>query len=98
MMKKKIASMIGLAVFTLGVGMASAQPKKDKPADKAKPAGKGDAPAKVKNYEFDADLLEGNVVTPTGEFSAARTFAEHGSLIRVRVDFVKEIVKSAEDL
>ncbi len=71
-------------------------------AQDKKPAAGAAAPAagkpKVKTYEFDADLLEGNLVTPTGEFSAARTFQEHGSLIKVRTDFVKEIVKSAEDL
>jgi len=68
----------------------------DKKAGAGAPAAAGKP--KIKTYEFDADLLEGSLVTPTGEFSAARTFKEHSSLIKVRTDFVKEIVKSAEDL
>ena len=82
-------------------GLALAQPKDKKPAKPAPAAaGAGDtaAPPRVKNYDFDADEISGELVKPTGEFLAARTFAEHGSLIRVRPDFIREIVKSAEDM
>ncbi len=86
------AMTIGLAA-TAGVALAQ---KKDAAA---KPAAPSAAPVKPpKQYSFDADEIQGELVKPTGDFSTARTFAEHGSLIRVRADFVREIVKSAEDL
>jgi hypothetical protein len=62
--------------------------------------GKGKDPkgaAKVKQYDFSGDTIDGELVKPEGEFVNTRTFAEHTSLIRVRADFIKEIVKSAED-
>jgi len=85
-----------LAVALLGAAPADAQQKDKKPppkADSSQPAAQ-----RVKNYDFDADLVEGELVKPEGEFLNARKFAEHGSLIKVRADFIREIVKSAEDL
>jgi hypothetical protein len=97
---KLISGCIGLA-FGLSVAaetaFAQAQPKTTG-RTAAPAAGAAAKPPRTKTYEFDADLLEGTLVSPTGEFASARTFAEHGSLIHVRTDFVKEIVKSAEDL
>ena len=63
--------------------------------------GTATAPApgqRVRNYDFDADFIDGELVRPEGEFLNARRTAEHGSLIRVRTNFIREIVKSAEDL
>ncbi len=53
---------------------------------------------KVKSYDFTGDTIDGELVKPDGEFVDARKFAEHTSLIKVRQDFIKEILKSAEDL
>src|SRR5262245_24365686 len=94
--------MVLATLFALALpGAALAQKDAKKPAATAKPAaGETSAPAgqRVKNYDFDADIIDGELVKPEGEFLAARKFAEHGSLIRVRADFIREIVKSAEDL
>ena len=66
---------------------------------KAKPAAKaGEEPKKVKNYDFTGDEIDGELVKPDGDFLDTRKFASHTSLIRLRKDFIKEIVKSAEDL
>ena len=98
-MRKALVAVILGSALTIGLaatgGAALAQKK-----DAAKPAAPaGTAPVKPpKQYSFDADEIQGELVKPTGEFSTARNFAEHGSLIRVRTDFVREIVKSAEDL
>ena len=94
---------IATAIFGLSLVTASAwaQPKPAaKPAKPAAAAGAptGNAPPRVRNYDFDADVIDGELVRPEGEFLAARRGAEHGSLIRVRTDFIREIVKSAEDL
>jgi hypothetical protein len=61
-------------------------------------AKKGEAAAKVKVYDFSGDTIEGDLVKPEGSTVDARDFAKHSSLIRIRKDFIPEIIKSAEDL
>jgi hypothetical protein len=63
--------------------------------DKAKG---GDKAGKVKVYDFSGDTIDGDLVKPEGSTVDARDFAKHGSLIRIRKDFIPEIIKSAEDL
>ena len=81
---------------TLGILSATAlgQPK-GKPAD-AGNAGNGKS--KVKVYDFSGDTIEGDLIKPEGTTVEARDFAKHTSLIRIRQDFIAEILKSAEDL
>jgi len=67
-------------------------------AQKAKGGGGGDAAGKVKVYDFSGDNIEGDLVKPEGSTVDARDFAKHSSLIRIRKDFIPEIIKSAEDL
>jgi hypothetical protein len=59
---------------------------------------KKDDNKKVKTYDFSGDDIDGELVKPDGDFLDTRKFASHTSLIRIRKDFIKEIVKSAEDL
>ena len=61
-------------------------------------AQKKGADAKVKVYDFSGDTIEGDLVKPEGSTVDARDFAKHSSLIRIRKDFIPEIIKSAEDL
>jgi hypothetical protein len=84
---------ISLVTFMLLVGVASAQPAKGG-GDKGAPAGNG----KVKVYDFSGDTIEGDLIKPEGSTVDARDFAKHSSLIRIRKDFIPEIIKSAEDL
>jgi hypothetical protein len=65
---------------------------------KAKAAAKAEEPKKVKSYDFTGDEIDGELVKPDGDFLDTRKFASHTSLIRLRKDFIKEIVKSAEDI
>ncbi len=44
------------------------------------------------------DTVDGNAVTPTGTSVGVITTAKEPSLIRLRRDFIVEILKSAEDL
>jgi hypothetical protein len=53
---------------------------------------------KVKTYDFSGDTIDGDLIKPDGEVVDVRDFANHSSLIRIRKDFIKEILKSAEDL
>lgn len=55
-------------------------------------------PKKVKSYDFTGDEIDGELVKPDGDFLDTRKFASHTSLIRLRTNFIKEILKSAEDL
>ena len=79
------------AVLGLMTTVAFAQPK---PA----PAGGGDKGGKVKVYDFSGDTIEGDLIKPEGSTVDARDFAKHSSLIKIRKDFIPEIIKSAEDL
>jgi hypothetical protein len=58
----------------------------------------GDKAGKVKVYDFSGDTIEGDLVKPEGSTVDARDFAKHSSLIKIRKDFIPEIIKSAEDL
>ena len=53
---------------------------------------------KVKTYDFTGDEIDGDVIKPDGDFIDTRGTAEFASLIKIRQDFIKEILKSAEDL
>ena len=92
MKRAAFASLVAaLALILSAPGSADAQKKK-----------KGDdAPAenqKVKTYDFSGDDIDGDLIKPDGEFVDTRNFAKHTSLIRIRKEFIKEILKSAEDL
>lgn len=65
----------------------------------AQPAdNKNQGSGKVKVYDFSGDTIEGDLIKPEGSTVDARDFARHSSLIRIRKDFIPEIIKSAEDL
>lgn len=79
------------------IALASPLAALAQPKGKAK-AAKAEEPKKVKTYDFTGDEIDGELVKPDGDFLDTRKFANHSSLIRLRKDFIKEIVKSAEDL
>ena len=79
------------SVLLFSSGSAFAQNEGDK--------GGGDkGSGKVKVYDFDGDTIDGDLVKPEGSTVDARDFGNHASLIRIRKDFIPEIIKSAEDL
>lgn len=53
---------------------------------------------KKTEYDFEDDVVEGSFVRPEGEYLDARRSARHSSLIRIRENFVPEMLKSAEDI
>ena len=83
-MRKLVTLLIASSLLALTATAARAQNK--------------DAKAKVKVYDFSGDTIEGDLIKPEGSSVDARDFAKHSSLIKIRKDFIAEILKSAEDL
>ena len=88
MTMRKVLSFVTLLSLLSFAGISSADDKK----------GGGGGNGKVKVYDFSGDTIEGDLIKPEGSTVDARDFAKHSSLINIRKDFIKEIIKSAEDL
>ena len=92
-MSRKIYGLLAAVVLIAATGttvFAQAKP--------AAPAG-GDVTYKSKTvYDFDDDTVEGDLVRPDGEFVDTRKGAKHSSLIKIRENFIPEMIKSAEDI
>jgi hypothetical protein len=87
MSMKKLALVIAaLGLLTVSASGAFAQKGKD-----------GGKP-KVKVYDFSGDTIEGDLIKPEGDAVDARDITQFSSLIRIRKDFIAEIIKAAEDL
>src|SRR5262249_51546581 len=88
---------LALVIAAPQVALAQA---KGKPAKGAAPAG-GDAGVVYKQktvYDFDDDVVEGDLVRPDGEFVDSRRGGKISSLIKIRQHFIPEMLKSAEDI
>lgn len=90
---QKILGISAALVLVVVAGSRAAQADDKKAAGGDKGAG-----SKVKVYDFSGDTIEGDLIRPEGSTVDARDFAKHASLIRIRKDFIQEIIKSAEDL
>lgn len=55
-------------------------------------------PATPTSYDFEDDLVTGDLVRPDGELLSARRRGRRASLIRIREDFIPEMLKSVEKL
>jgi len=69
----------------------------------AAPALAQDAPAAAEGgaattYDFDDDLVQGDLVRPDGENLMVRRRGARESLIKIREHFVPELLKSVENL
>lgn len=49
-------------------------------------------------YDFDDDLVTGDLVRPDGEMLNVRKRGDRASLIQIREHFIPEMLKSVEDL
>jgi hypothetical protein len=86
--------------FAGSTGVALAQDKAAAPAGAA--AGGGDdanTTYKAKTvYDFEDDMVEGDLARPDGELVNSLKKTEHSSLIEIRRDFIPEMLKSLEDV
>ena len=92
-----LLGLVGLATICFS-GDAFAADKA--PAGAAAPAG-GDENTTYKAktvYDFEDDMVEGDLQRPDGELVNALKKTEHSSLIEIRKDFIPEMLKSLEDI
>jgi hypothetical protein len=91
---------IALAMLmALSVGVAHAQDAAPAAGGAAAPAGAAGSGVQYKQktvYDFDDDTVEGDLVRPDGEFVDSRRGAKHSSLIKIRENFIPEMLKSVE--
>ena len=90
------------AVLLLAPTLAAADDKA--PTPQAPAQGNADDCARARKLNKVCELtiteeeIEGGISRPTGTAFSARGWAYMNSLIRIRRDFIPEIIKSAEDL
>ena len=78
--------------FTLFVGlMASSSAFAQEAGGEKKEAG-------ATSYDFEDDLVQGDLVRPDGELLSVRRRGNRASLIQIREHFIPEMLKSVEDL
>lgn len=90
---KKLMILAGL----LGViGSAATVAAQDAPAAGAPAPATGEAATTT--YDFDDDLVTGDLVRPDGENLVVRRRGQRASLIQIREHFIPEMLKSVENL
>ena len=87
-----IAVFVGLVGMFAGSG-AQAQEKSGEPAPAAAAPDKS-----ATSYDFEDDLVQGDLVRPDGELLSVRRRGNRESLIQIREHFIPEMLKSVEDL
>ena len=60
--------------------------------------GGGEGGAGTTTYDFEDDLVTGDLVRPDGELLNVRRRGSRSSLIRIREHFIPEMLKSVENL
>lgn len=89
---------LSLSFSLLGAGLAHADDARPKrAAAKRAPVAKKEAKP-VKSYDFLGDDIDGQRIQPDGTTMFGLRSAPHGSLIRLRGQFIPEILKSAEKI
>jgi hypothetical protein len=83
--------LIGFAMLALAAPAAAQEAE-------APPAGGGGGDGNTTSYDFEDDLVQGDLVRPDGENLMVRRRGARESLIRIREHFVPELLKSVENL
>lgn len=65
---------------------------------KKPPAAESATPTKPQHMDFDDDVVDGTLTSPDYSVVDPTRAVRHGSLIKPRLTFVPELIKSAEDL
>jgi hypothetical protein len=93
---------IGIAVALATLGLAGVSSTAfAQAAAAAKPGGGGEENTTYKAktvYDFEDDMVEGDLQRPDGELVNSMGKTQHSSLIEIRKDFIPEMLKSLEDV
>jgi hypothetical protein len=84
-----------------GSALAQQAAPANPPRATAAPAGGGEENTSYKAktvYDFEDDMVEGDLQRPDGELIDSVRKAKHSSLIEIRKDFIPEMLKSLEDV
>lgn len=84
----RIAAVLVLAVFVFGTSVMLAQAQTEPKVEYKKKT----------VYDFDDDLVEGELQRPDGEYIDVNIKTKHSSLIKIRENFIPEMLKTAEDI
>lgn len=97
-MKKLLSLALCAAALTASSLVAPTQ-SLAQDADAPAPAAGGDkGAAGATAYDFEDDLVTGDLVRPDGELLSVRRRGNRASLIQIREHFIPEMLKSVEDL
>lgn len=100
-MRKLMLALMLVTVAGLETAQAQEQPAAagGVAAPGASASGPGGVAYKQKTvYDFDDDTVEGDLVRPDGEMIDSRNKAKHSSLIKIRENFIPEMLKTTEFL
>ena len=86
---KELLTLVFVVALAITAVPAAAQ-------DGAAPAGGGGGDTTT--YDFEDDLVQGDLVRPDGENLMVRRRGARESLIRIREHFINELLKSVENL
>jgi hypothetical protein len=88
----KATALLGALLGSLGVSTAAF-------AQAAKAPGEENTTYKARTvYDFEDDMVEGDLQRPDGELVNSLKKTDHSSLIEIRKDFIPEMLKSLEDV
>lgn len=95
-----LALAVGLLVLpSVAFAQAKATAGGKAAAGGAAAGGEESAQYKAKTtYDFEDDMVEGDLQRPDGELVDSMRKVKHASLIEIRKDFIPEMLKSLEDI
>lgn len=97
--KPSISTSVALIATLLLAGGTGAALAQDKGGAKAGAGGDENVQYKAKTvYDFEDDMVEGDLQRPDGELVDSLRKVKHSSLIEIRKDFIPEMLKSLEDI
>jgi hypothetical protein len=102
-----LRTLVIAAAFVIGTSAAASAQGQARPANakndrsrraKTRKSATPAAKTKPKTFIFDGDDVGGSVQSPDGDTMVVNQPAAHTSLIKLRLNFIPEILKSADDL
>lgn len=96
--RNAVVAAISGAGFLIAPALAFAQGPVPEATSDGNVGGDGVVYKKETVYNFDDDLVEGALVKPDGALVGGELHGKTSSLIKIRRDFIPEMIKSVEDI